>query len=465
MFCSKCGAANPDPGWFCQRCGSSLRQPLSEVADPEDTANSAGNISTVQTNKSVDIPDAEPSDTGTVIKITIPQAIISNAISSRLPSNIAGALCYVLAWISGAVFLFIEKEDKAVRFHAWQSVITFGILTIVICLLFLMPPVPFGILYFLAMTAWGVVIGLSLFLWVLLVVKARRGQVYQLPFIGRIALNLANRDQNLLIARQRLTGPAKNMINQEATSNKFCIICGKEMPQEAKFCPRCGEKQLLEVISQIGRLGRVIEHPQPYEDHQQNTALVRKALDETVKAVTKIAEMRDPYTAGHQRRVTELALAISREMDLPQEQIEGLNVAGLLHDVGKIAVPSDILNKPGRLSEGEFIVIKSHPQVTYDILKTINFPWPVANIAYQHHERLDGSGYPQGLKGKNICLEAKILSVADVVEAIASHRPYRPALGIDKALEEISKNKGKLYDPDVVDVCLQLFNRKGFEFE
>ena len=141
-------------------------------------------------------------------------------------------------------------------------------------------------------------------------------------------------------------------------------------------------------------------------------------------------------------------------MNLPPAQLEGLVVAGQLHDIGKISVPSDILNKPGKLSDGEMTVIRGHSQISYDILKNIEFPWPVAQIAYQHHERLDGSGYPQGLKSHDILLEAKILCVADVVEAMASHRPYRPALGIDAALDEISKNKGKLYDPDVVDACI-----------
>lgn len=222
---------------------------------------------------------------------------------------------------------------------------------------------------------------------------------------------------------------------------------------------------MLEVMARIDKLGRALERKQTEDATRLNLTILRKSLDETVKAVTTIGEKRDPYTAGHQRRVTELALAIAREMNLSPERIEGLNVAGMLHDVGKISVPSDILNKPGRLSEGEFMVIKSHPQISYDILKTIDFPWPVAQIAYQHHERIDGSGYPRGLKGKNILLEAKILSVADVVEAIASHRPYRPALGVDVALEEISKNKGRLYDPNVVDACLKLFNEKGFKFE
>lgn len=200
---------------------------------------------------------------------------------------------------------------------------------------------------------------------------------------------------------------------------------------------------------------------QANDDRLINTA-IRKTIDATVNAVTMIGETRDPYTAGHQQRVTRLALAIAEQMQLPLEQREGLRVAGQLHDIGKISVPSDILNKPGKLSEGEMLIIKGHSRVSYDILKDIEFPWPVAGIVYQHHERLYGSGYPQGLKGEEILIEARILAVADVVEAMASHRPYRPALGIKAALKEITDHSGSLYDPDVVDSCLKLFNEKGY---
>jgi len=175
--------------------------------------------------------------------------------------------------------------------------------------------------------------------------------------------------------------------------------------------------------------------------------------------------MKDPYRHSHQKRVAQLACAIAREMNLPEEQIEGIRVAGNIHDIGKISVPMEILNKPGRVNKNEFGIIKNHAQAGYDILKTIEFPWPIAQIVLQHHERMDGSGYPQGLSGKDILLEARILGVADVVEAMVSRRPYRPALGIDKALEEISKNRGILYDPEVVDACLKLFTEKRFEFE
>jgi PAS domain S-box-containing protein/putative nucleotidyltransferase with HDIG domain len=192
---------------------------------------------------------------------------------------------------------------------------------------------------------------------------------------------------------------------------------------------------------------------------------LRKAMDGIIQAMALTAETRDPYTAGHQQRVARLAHAIARELRLPEEQIEGIRVAGVLHDMGKIYVPAEILSKPGRITEIEFNMIKTHPKVGHDILNSIEFPWPIARIVLQHHERMDGSGYPSGLSGKNIMLESRILAVADVIEAMASHRPYRPTLGIDKALEEISEKKGILYDPDVVDACLKLFNEKRFTLE
>jgi len=189
------------------------------------------------------------------------------------------------------------------------------------------------------------------------------------------------------------------------------------------------------------------------------------AMEGTVQAIAFTIETRDPYTAGHQRRVTKLACLIGEEMELPVDRIEGLRMSGELHDIGKIHVPAEILSKPGKISEAEFTIIKTHPQVGHDILKTIEFPWPVAKIVLQHHERMNGSGYPQGLKGEAILLEARILAVADVIEAMATHRPYRPALSIDEALKEISKNKGKLYDAKVAEICLKVFKEKNFKFE
>ena len=201
------------------------------------------------------------------------------------------------------------------------------------------------------------------------------------------------------------------------------------------------------------------------EELQQSYVNLQRALEGTVHALRSAVELRDPYTAGHQRRVSQLACAIANEMGLPEEQIEGLRLAGLIHDMGKMTVPAEFLSKPGSLNETEYGLIRMHPQVGYDVLKEMDFPWPLADIVLQHHERLDGSGYPHGLSGEEIILEARILAVADVVEAMASHRPYRPARGIDDALEEISQNRGRLYDPEVVDACLKLFTEDGFAFE
>jgi len=201
------------------------------------------------------------------------------------------------------------------------------------------------------------------------------------------------------------------------------------------------------------------------EEVQRSLEKLQKAFEGVVQAMAMAMEMRDLYTSGHQQRVSQLACAIAVEMDLPEEDVEGLRVAGLLHDLGKIAVAAEILSKPGKINEYEFALIKAHPQIAFDILKGIEFPWPVAQIILQHHERLDGSGYPGGLKGEEILLEARILGVADVVEAMSSHRPYRPALGLADALEEISQKQGRLYDPSVVQTCVQLFAKGGFSFD
>ena len=192
---------------------------------------------------------------------------------------------------------------------------------------------------------------------------------------------------------------------------------------------------------------------------------LQKTLHDVINTMAKIVEMRDPYTSGHQARVADLAGAIAREMKLDDSRIEHLVMAASIHDIGKMYVPSDILSKPGKLSDIEWAMIRTHAQGSYDILEDLEFSQPVALMALQHHERLDGSGYPNGLKGDQMLLEAKILAVADVVEAMSSHRPYRPMLGLDKALEEISSNKGVLYDPDVVDTCVRLFREQGYKFE
>ena len=192
---------------------------------------------------------------------------------------------------------------------------------------------------------------------------------------------------------------------------------------------------------------------------------LEKTVEGAIAAMATVIEMRDPYTAGHQHRVAMIAAAIAREMALPDDLVKGVEITGKIHDIGKIYVPMEILSKPGTLNPIERQIIQTHARGSYDVLKSIDFPWPVAQTALQHHERMDGSGYPQGLKENEIMLEAKILMVADVVEAMASHRPYRASRGLEAALDEISKNRGVLYDPNVVDCCLRLFREKGFSLE
>lgn len=194
----------------------------------------------------------------------------------------------------------------------------------------------------------------------------------------------------------------------------------------------------------------------------ESLARTEKVLDQTVDALASVTEIKDPYTAGHQLRVARLAWAIAGEIGLSPDLMDGIRVAGILHDIGKIAVPSEILTKPGKLDEIEFSLIKKHSRTGFEILKGIEFPWPVAQAVLQHHERIDGSGYPGGVSGNQIIPEAGILAVADVVEAMASHRPYRPAWSIETALDDIEKGKGMVYDPEVVEATLRLFREKGY---
>jgi PAS domain S-box-containing protein len=218
-----------------------------------------------------------------------------------------------------------------------------------------------------------------------------------------------------------------------------------------------------ELILSVAR--DITERKQAETQVRQGLESLHQALQGTVAALANTVEIKDPYTAGHQRRVAHLSCAMARELGWSPDRVEGIQVLCFLHDIGKIAVPAEILNKPGKISLTEFGLIKVHPQVGYDILKDIAFPWAVAQGVLQHHERLDGSGYPSGLTAEEITPEAKILAVADVVEAMVSHRPYRPALGIEQALEEITRNRGKLYDPDAVDVCVRLLTEKDFRFD
>ncbi|MCP4349710.1 MAG: response regulator [Desulfobacterales bacterium] len=196
---------------------------------------------------------------------------------------------------------------------------------------------------------------------------------------------------------------------------------------------------------------------------KEKTAEIQRMLRDTIKAMALTVESRDPYTAGHQQRVAHFACAIAKKMGLSEERVYTIRLAGTLHDIGKIRIPESILHRPGKLLDVEFELIKIHPQVGFDILKDIPAHSCFARIIYQHHERMDGSGYPHGLSGDSILLESRILSVADVIEAMSSHRPYRPALGLNAALEEIVKNRGKSFDPDVVDACLSHFSHEGIK--
>jgi len=196
----------------------------------------------------------------------------------------------------------------------------------------------------------------------------------------------------------------------------------------------------------------------------ESNRVLQEAYAQTIEALIQAIDARDPYTALHQRNVSRLAVAIAESLGLPEETIKGVGFGAMLHDLGKIAIPLDILNKPGTLSPLEYELVKTHAQVGYEIIADVEYPWPILDIVHQHHERIDGSGYPAGLRGDEISLEARIVAVADVVEAMSSHRPYRPTLGLDMALQEIIAHRGVLYDADVVDACVRLFREGAFEF-
>lgn len=214
----------------------------------------------------------------------------------------------------------------------------------------------------------------------------------------------------------------------------------------------------------IGVMRDNTERKQAGQERLKADIRIKDALTNTIGAIAATLEQRDPYTAGHQRRVSDLAVAIGTEMGLAPDVMEGIHFGGLIHDIGKISVPAEILGKPGRLNDIEFALIREHAEAGYQIVRDIAFSWPVAKMVHQHHERLDGTGYPQGLSGEQIIPEARILAVADVVEAMSSNRPYRPGLGLDAALEEITRGRGAQFDPVVVDACLRVIREKGFVF-
>nr|WP_320025784.1 HD domain-containing phosphohydrolase [uncultured Acetobacterium sp.] len=231
----------------------------------------------------------------------------------------------------------------------------------------------------------------------------------------------------------------------------------KAVTNAVNFKQLIDEKHRLELQNQEQRenLEQLVE---------ERTHKLHQAMMNTAYATAAMLDLRDPYTAGHEKRVGSLARAIGKELNLPADTLEGLHIAGCIHDIGKIAIPFEILTKPIQLSLNEYAIIKEHPKIGYDVLTSYEMPWPIAEIVYHHHERLDGSGYPQGLKADQIRLETRIISVSDVVEAMSSHRPYRPSLGLQCAMDEITMNKNKLYDPFVVDACITLFNKKNYTF-
>ncbi|MEA3471491.1 MAG: HD-GYP domain-containing protein, partial [Thermodesulfobacteriota bacterium] len=231
---------------------------------------------------------------------------------------------------------------------------------------------------------------------------------------------------------------------------------------EVTYYPFRNEKGLIEHV--VVASHDMTKRMQAENSMKQSLSELQGALEKTVDCLISAFEMRDPYTTGHQRRVAQLTRAIAQEMDFTADEIQCIHLASLVHDIGKIHIPIEILSKPTKLTDTEFGIIKMHSQVGYEILKKADFPWPIDKIIFQHHERLNGQGYPQGLKKDEIILEAQILAVADVVEAMSSHRPYRPALGIEIAIEEILANKGILYNAEVVDICVDLFRNKNFEF-
>jgi len=250
----------------------------------------------------------------------------------------------------------------------------------------------------------------------------------------------------------------------------------KQPPYELRVLSKSGEYLVGEFTStplmekgkvkgEFGIARDITERKQAEEKLKDTLESLRKAVNTTIQVMVAAVETRDPYTAGHQIRSANLARAIATEMGLPQEKIDAIRMAGSIHDIGKLSIPAEILSKPTKLSEIEFSLIKEHARRGFEMLKDVESLWPLAEIVHQHHERMDGSGYPGNLKGDAILIEARILAVADVAEAMASHRPYRPGMGIDAALNEIEKNRGILYDNAVADACLRLFREKGFKLE
>src|SRR4030042_71947 len=225
-------------------------------------------------------------------------------------------------------------------------------------------------------------------------------------------------------------------------------------------------EELKEMHEKVAELEKIVVRDNQLErELQQSYEKLQKFIEGIAYIITEIVEIRDPYLIGHHQRVSKLAAAIAQEMKLAQGKVEGVKISSLVHDVGKVNLPTEIISKPSKLIEVEFNFVKNHPRTGYEILKKVDFPWPIAQIVFQHQEKIDGSGYPRGLKGAKILIEAKILGVANEVEAMSSYKSYRLALSIDEALREISKYKNILFDPEGVDACLKIFRKKGFKLQ
>jgi PAS domain S-box-containing protein/putative nucleotidyltransferase with HDIG domain len=285
-----------------------------------------------------------------------------------------------------------------------------------------------------------------------LTVKDIVGKTTEELFPREQAENMRKDDREVIVSGK----PKRDIIQPYTTPDGIRLLISDKIPYRDKKG---------KVTGVIGFAKDITVQRKAEQKLQLTYQRLKKTMDAAIDTMSKIIEAKDPYTSGHQHRVCQLAVPLARELGLPEDKVEGIRIASLIHDIGKIGLPTEILSKPSKLTDIEFNLIKGHSQIGYNILKSIDFSYPIAQIVLQHHERLNGSGYPNNLKGDEIMLEARIIGIADVVEAMSSFRPYRPALGIDKALEEISKNKGTLYDPEVVDACLKLFKEKEFKFK
>lgn len=281
--------------------------------------------------------------------------------------------------------------------------------------------------------------------------------------MGRQLSDFLENDEDEILTSENFKAFAKCLTDLGCATIECFIKCknGKKIPVE--FCSNLFKYDEEPMVVAVAR--DISERKRVRQKLLESYKLANKTLDGTIKAFANTLDMRDPYTAGHQRRVAALACAIAEKMGMPKEKIESIRIAGILHDIGKMQIPAEILSKPGKLNDLEFKLVKGHVEAGFHILQPIHFAMPIAEIVMQHHERMDGSGYPKGLTGDEIMPESKVLMVADVIEAMSSHRPYRPALGVEKSLEEITVNRGRLYDEEVVDACLELFGNGEFSFE